>query len=64
MSLLNKSHVRKFTLDYAAKERPMPDGSPRFTAVGGDLYEKAEAHLRQFLRNQVKAQPSKGKTIK
>ena len=57
-SMLNKSAVRQFLLDYAAREK-----AHKFTRVGGAAYEYLESRLRDSCRSLVNGQPSKGKTI-
>jgi hypothetical protein len=58
-SLINKSAIRKYILDYAASTRAHP-----FTRVSPEIYAAAEERLRSFLRNIVRYQPSVGKTVR
>lgn len=58
MSLLNRSAVKTFALDYAKRS-----GRPRFERVSSDLYEDLESVLRDRIRRIVDSLPSKGKTI-
>ena len=55
--LINKKHVRQFTLDMAQAR------AHKFTRVGGPFYLQCEAHLKAFIRSYVSRLPSKGKTI-
>jgi hypothetical protein len=55
--LLNKKHVKEFALEMA-KGR-----AHKFTRVGGDFLLKCEGRLKDYIRQQVRALPSKGKTI-
>ena len=57
-TLLNKRQVREFTLAQARLR------AHKFTRGGNDFYVKCEAHLREFIRNQVHRHPSVGRTIK
>ena len=56
--LINKTHVRKFLLDYAQRS-----GRTQFTRVGQDTFDHIEAKVRETARNIVDTIPSKGKTI-
>jgi hypothetical protein len=55
--LINKKHVKEFALEMA-KGR-----AHKFTRVGGDFLLKCEGRLKDYIRQQVRALPSKGKTI-
>jgi hypothetical protein len=55
--LLNKKHVKEFALEMAK------DRAHKFTRVSGDFLLKCEGRLKDFIRAQVRALPSKGKTI-
>ncbi len=55
--LINRKHVKEFALEMA-KGR-----AHKFTRVGGEFLLKCEGHLKAFIRQQVHALPSKGKTI-
>lgn len=55
--LVSKKHVRTFALEMA-KSR-----GHRFTRVGGAFFIRCEAQLKEFIRNEVRRLPSKGKTI-
>ena len=57
VKLTSKKHVRAFALAMA-KSR-----AHRFTRVGGEFFMRCEAHLKEFIRNEVRRLPSKGKTI-
>lgn len=57
MSLLNKSHVKNFTLSCAEHR------AYKFKRVSAELYDAAEAVLRDWIQTQVERQPSIGKTI-
>lgn len=56
--LINRKHVRYYALA-AANHRPH-----RFTRVGEDFLVKAEAGLKEFIRNYVAQLPSTGNTIR
>jgi hypothetical protein len=55
--LINKKHVKEFALEMAK------DRAHKFTRVGGDFLLKCEGRLKDYIRQQVRALPSKGKTI-
>ena len=55
--LISRKHVKDFALTIAGNR------SHKFTRVGGDFFVKAEANLKEFIRNYVQRLPSKGKTI-
>jgi hypothetical protein len=55
--LISRKHVKAFALAMAQRR------AHQFTRVGGDFFIKAEAHLKEFIRNYVGSLPSKGKTI-
>jgi hypothetical protein len=57
MSLLNKAKVKRFTLDCAAHR------AHKMSRVSSELYDAAEAVLRDWIQTQVERQPSKGKTV-
>ena len=57
--LLNKSAIRGFLLDYAARSR-----SHDFSRVAPGVYDKIESEIRKQCRALVDQQPSKGKTIR
>lgn len=57
VKLISKKFVRQFALDMA-KSR-----AHKFTRVGGGFFIKCEANLKEFVRNEVRRLPSKGKTI-
>jgi hypothetical protein len=57
-TLLNKRHVREFTLTQAQQR------AHKFTRAGNEFYVRCEANLREFIRNQIHRHPSVGKTIK
>jgi hypothetical protein len=56
--MINRRKVKLFALEMA-KGR-----AHKFTRVGREFYDKCEANLREFIRNQVQRHPSVGKTIK
>jgi len=58
-SLINKSNVRKYALDYAAVNRP----ANRFTRISEDVYPHVEAAVIQALERLVRSHPSTGRTI-
>jgi hypothetical protein len=55
--LINRKRVKEFALEMA-KGR-----AHKFTRVGGQFFLKCEANTKQFIRNYIRAIPSKGKTI-
>lgn len=57
VELVSKKHVHHFALAMA-KSR-----AHRFTRVGGAFFIRCEANLKEFIRNEVRRLPSKGKTI-
>jgi hypothetical protein len=57
MSLLNKSNVKKFALAQAEHRHH------KLTRVSSELFDAAEALLREWIQTQVERQPSTGKTI-
>ncbi len=59
MSLLCKSEVKKFVLDFASRER-----HHKFTRVSAECYPYLESKLRDAIRQLVAGQPSSGVTIK
>jgi len=56
--MIYRSKVKAFALEMA-KSR-----SHKFTRVGKEFYDKCEANLKEFIRNQVHRHPSKGITLK
>lgn len=57
--LLNKKAVKEFTLKVAADERP----ASGFSRVSEKFITRMDAKLREWIRDEVKRHPSKGKTI-
>ena len=57
MSLLNKANVKKYALAKAEHR------AHKLTRVSAELYDAAEAVLRDWIETQVERQPSFGKTI-
>lgn len=55
--LISRKHVKYYALAVASHREH------KFTRVGGEFFVKAEAHLKEFIRNYVGRLPSKGKTI-
>ena len=58
VKLINKKHVKQFALACAEPR------AHKFTRVSGEFYIRCEAHLKEFIRQDVHHLPSKGKTIK
>ncbi len=56
--LLNRSKVKQFTMAMAEKR------AHKFTRVGDEFFTRCEAHLKNFIRDQVHRHPSVGKTIR
>jgi len=57
VKLISKKHVKAFALACAERR------AHRFNRVGSEFYIRCEAHLKEFIRQQVHCLPSKGKTI-
>jgi hypothetical protein len=57
-NLVSPSKVKRFMLDYAAKNR-----SHKFTRVSKDTIYRVEAAARSAARHIVDTAPSKGKTL-
>ena len=57
-SLVNKTKVRRYVLDFAAGSR-----AHKFTRVSQGAIDKVEAAARQAARALVTTAPSKGKTL-
>ena len=57
VKLVSKKRVRMFALEMA-KSR-----AHKFTRVGGEFFIRREANLKEFIRNEIRRLPSKGKTI-
>ena len=55
--LISRKHVKDFALSVASQR------AHQFTRVGGEFFIKAEANLKEFVRQYVRSLPSKGKTI-
>ena len=58
-SLINKKLVRQFALDMAKEHKPFHP----FTRVGGVFLSKIESAVRRAVIAEVKATPSRGKTL-
>jgi hypothetical protein len=56
-SLVNRRRLRRYALDAAGQRHH------RFTRVGEEFYQTADAHLRAWVRDYIHGLPSKGKTI-
>ena len=59
-ALINKSHVRKYSLHVADCHRPFAG----FTRVSEEFFTRIEGKLRLIIEAEIKALPSKGVTIK
>jgi len=57
--LINKKNVRRFILDYAARNRPH-----KYTQVAPSAYHAVNAAIREKCRQIVRVQPSAGRTIR
>ena len=57
-SLLCRSKVRTYLLDYAKKHR-----HHKFTRVSADTYDQLEGIIRQAARRHVDSFPSTGSTL-
>lgn len=57
-SLINKSKVKRFILDFASENR-----AHKFTRVSQETLDKVEAAARSAARAIVTSAPSKGKTL-
>ena len=58
-SLLNRSRVKSLAMDIAAKER-----AQNFTQVSKTFLDRIEGRLIRIIQAEVRAHPSKGKTLK
>ena len=56
--LLNRTKVREFTLTMAEKR------AHKFNRVSGEFFQRCEAQLKNYIRDQVHRHPSVGKTIR
>jgi len=56
--MINRRKVKLFALEMA-KSR-----AHKFTRVGKEFYDRCEAQLKNYIRDQVHRHPSVGKTIK
>ena len=56
---LNRSKVKETALEYARQFRPFN----KWTRVGQSFVDRIEAQTRVAIINEVKAHPSKGKTL-
>jgi hypothetical protein len=56
--MINRRKVKLFALEMA-KSR-----AHKFTRVGSEFYDRCEAQLKNYIRDQVHRHPSVGKTIK
>ena len=56
--MINRRKVKLFALEMA-KSR-----AHKFTRVGSEFYDRCEAQLKVYIRDQVHRHPSVGKTIK
>jgi hypothetical protein len=61
-SLINKAHVRKYALDTLATRRPALRN--KLTRVSEEFFTRIDAHLREYVSQQINSLPSVGKTIK
>lgn len=57
-NLISPSKVKRFILDYAAKNR-----AHKFTRVSQTAIDKVEGAVRSACRHIVDSAPSKGKTL-
>jgi len=57
-SLINKSKVKRYILDYASKNR-----THTFTRVSQEAIDRVEAAARAAAKAIVTSAPSKGKTL-
>ena len=55
---LNKARVKQTALEIAANTR-----AQGFTRVGASFLERIELAVQAAIRNEVRAHPSKGKTL-
>jgi len=60
--LISKSKVKALALDIAKSELG-PERAKMITRVGSSFYTACEVRLAEFIRNRVKSQSSKGKTL-
>lgn len=57
-TLINRSKVKRYILDYASENR-----AHKFTRVSQEALDKVEAAARSAARSIVTSAPSKGKTL-
>lgn len=57
--LINKSSVKRFTLEVAIEYR-----NGRFTRVSKEFLDYAEGRLKEMIKLHVRSLPSVGKTVK
>jgi hypothetical protein len=56
--MINRLKVKEFALQMAQTR------AHKFTRVGSEFYDRCEAQLKNYIRDQVHRHPSVGKTIK
>lgn len=57
--MIKRAHVKAFALELSQKNR-----AGKFTRVGQDFYDRAEAQLKNWIVDAVFRHPSVGKTLK
>ena len=58
LSILNKTHAKRFALDYADTKR-----KGKFTRYGQSFHDRIEARCRAVIRQEVDNHPTKGTTL-
>lgn len=61
-SLINKTHVRNYTLAALAEKRPAL--KDKMTRISDEYFIKVDAATRRFVSSYLETMPSSGKTIK
>jgi len=60
--LLNRAAVKRYTMKSVAEQRAHLQD--KFTRISAEYLNRIEAHLREYINEQVRNMPSTGKTIK
>lgn len=60
-SLINNAAVKRYTLSAVAEQRPHL--ADKFTRISADYLTRVEAHVRNYIQEQIRNMPSTGKTI-
>lgn len=63
MNLIKRASLKKLALNLAARRFAGTAFENKYTRVSADLYDAAEAHLRQWMTERVNNMQTVGKTI-